>query len=92
MAQAQLSRCYISGRDRAGAVERCLACEAVESKAVDVEGGSVGSAIGCEDVRHRAPTEIRRASRFTLANHGLASEAALHVVAKTIPSAGGKAL
>jgi hypothetical protein len=29
-------------------VERCLACEAVESKAHDIEGASVGSAIGCE--------------------------------------------
>jgi hypothetical protein len=61
-------------------VERCLGCEAVVSKADGVEDSLSGSAFACEqvDICNRAPDKNLYALPFSLAYHGLASEAALH--------------
>ena len=40
-------------------LERCLACEAVVSRADNAEGPLVGNALACGDVRRRALSEIR---------------------------------
>jgi hypothetical protein len=55
----------------------CLACEAVANRADSGEGALTGYALGCQgpEVADRALREMGRTQRFSLAHHGLASEA-----------------
>ena len=55
----------------------CLACEAVANRADSGEGASTGYALARQEpeVADRALREMERALRFSLAHHGLASEA-----------------
>jgi hypothetical protein len=65
---------------RSETVERCLACEAVVRKEYEVAGLLSIRALSLEKagLHDRARIALGSTLRFSLGNHGLASEAALH--------------
>jgi len=65
----------------------CLACEAVVSKGYDVKSLPSIRALSFQQagLRDRARITMGRTLRFSLASHGLASEATLHDISCNLP-------